>query len=186
MTALSTSTIPLALLPADCVVIGTAKGPRGPVLAPGAAAVAEAFDGTLDELFNALGATGAEGEAARLPAPAGIQAGLVLAVGLGDAANNNEEYDVEALRRAAGVAARALVGAGTIALALPTGTAEAVEAVALGGLLGTYAFTAYRTTDHAAPPVRELTIRVNRDDRTDAEGAVRRAAVLGQEVNRAR
>lgn len=41
MTALTVSTTPAASLPADCVVFGVAKGPSGPVLAPGSAAVAE-------------------------------------------------------------------------------------------------------------------------------------------------
>jgi leucyl aminopeptidase len=70
-------------------------------------------------------------------------------------------------------------------LALPVGTAEALEAVALGGLLGGYVFTTYRTGNHAAP-VHELALLVNRDGRTDAEAALRRAGVFGQEVNRAR
>ncbi|MEU8387305.1 leucyl aminopeptidase [Micromonospora sp. NPDC048842] len=186
MTALTVSATPAASLPADCIVIGVAKSPKGPMLAPGAAAVTDAFDGTLAELLGILGVTGAEGEAVKLPAPTGIEARLVLAVGLGDAADNDTECDAEALRRAAGVATRVLAGAGTVALALPAGTVEAVEAVAVGGLLGAYAFTAYRTTDHAAAPVRELVILVNPDGRTDAEAAVRRAGVLGQELNRAR
>jgi leucyl aminopeptidase len=182
VTALTVTNTSAASLPADCIVIGVAKGPKGPVLAPGAAAVDEAFDGTLTELLSTLGVTGAEGEAVKLPAPAGIKAGLLLAVGLGDA-DDDGGYDNEALRRAAGVAARTLTGAGTGVLALPAATAEAVEAVALGGLLGAYAFTAYRTTDHPAP-VRELTILAG-DSRSHAD-ALWRAGVLGREVNRAR
>ncbi|GAA4700704.1 leucyl aminopeptidase [Phytohabitans rumicis] len=182
MTALTVGTTPAASLPADCVVIGVAKGPAGPVLAPGAA---EALGGPFATLLRTLGVTGAEGEAVKLPAPAGMKAGLVLAVGLGDAADG-DAYGAEVLRRAAGVATRALAGAATVALALPVGSAEAVGAVALGGLLGAYAFTAYRTVDHPAAPVRELVILVNRDGQTHAEAAVRRAGVLAQEVNRAR
>lgn len=49
--------------------------------------------------------TGAEGEAVKLPVPAGIKAGLVLAVGIGDA--DDKGYDAEVLRRAAGLATRA-------------------------------------------------------------------------------
>ncbi|MER7891660.1 leucyl aminopeptidase [Micromonospora sp. NPDC094482] len=185
MTALTVSTTPVASLPADCIVIGIAKGPTGPVLAPGARAVADAFDGTLAGLLDTFGVTGAEGEAVKLPAPRGVEAGLVLAVGLGDAADD-DGYDDEALRRAAGVAARTLAGAQTVALALPAGTDTAVEAMALGSLLGAYSFTAYRSTGHAATPVRKMVILADRDGRTDAEAAVRRATVLGQELNRAR
>jgi leucyl aminopeptidase len=177
VTALTVGTTPAH---ADCVVIGVAKGPHGPALAAGA------FDGTpLAELLATFGVTGAAGEAVKLPAPAGVGARLVLAVGLGDAAGD-DGYDVEALRRAAGVAARTLAGAGTVALALPAGTAEAVEAVATGGLLGAYTFTTYRTGDRAPAPVRELVILAGRDDRAAAEAAARRAGVLSQEVNRAR
>jgi len=186
VTALTVSTTLAAALPADCIVIGVAKGPRGPVLTPGAAGVAEAFDGTLAELLGTLGVTGAAGEAVKLPAPAGVRTGLLLAVGLGDAVDNDDGYDAEALRRAAGVAARSVAGAGVVALALPAETAEAVEAVATGGLLGAYAFTTYRTSDHAPAPVRELAIVADRAGRPDAEAAVRRAGVLGHELNRAR
>ncbi|GLI00182.1 leucyl aminopeptidase [Phytohabitans aurantiacus] len=177
MTALTVSTTPTH---ADCVVIGIAQGPHGPVLAPGAAD----FDGTLIELLRTVGVTGAEGEAVKLPAPAGSGARLVLAVGLGAAGDDG--YDVEALRRAAGVAARTLAGARRVTVALPAGTAEAVEAVATGGLLGAYTFGSYRTGDRAAAPVRELAILAGRDGQAAAEAAVRRAGVLGQEVNRAR
>ncbi|MGK5671882.1 leucyl aminopeptidase [Micromonospora sp. URMC 106] len=181
MTALTvTNTFP-ASLTAECLVIGVARGPEGPVPVLGAAAVEEAVVGALTDLLTTLGATGAEGETVRLPAPPGIGAGLVLAVGLGDADDGG--YDDEALRRAAGVAARDLAGAGRVALALPTPTADAVEAVALGALLGSYTFTAYRTDDGPAA-VRELTILA--DDPRSHAGALRRADVLGEEVNRAR
>jgi leucyl aminopeptidase len=60
-----------------------------------------------------------------------------------------------------------------------------VEAVALGALLGAYAFTVYHSTDRAAP-VHELMILADPDSRAYAEAAVRRANVLGGELNRAR
>uniref|UniRef100_UPI002811DA6A leucyl aminopeptidase n=1 Tax=Streptomyces sp. TaxID=1931 RepID=UPI002811DA6A len=184
MTTLTVTTTPAASVAADWLVIGVARTPNGPVPAPGAATDA-AFDGELPTLLTAFGATGAPGETLRLPGPAGTTGPLVLAVGLGPAPADREGYDAEALRRAAGEAARTLAGAGRIALALPTGTAEAVEAVALGALLGSYTFTAYVTT-HPTPPVREVSVLVDDDLRTDAEAAVRRARVLAQEVNRAR
>jgi leucyl aminopeptidase len=138
-------------------------------------------DNRLVELLGTLGATGAEGEVVKLPAPAGFATRLILAVGLGE---HHHEYDLEVLRRAAGTAARTLAGAGTVALALPAPTPEAVEAVTLGGLLGAYAFTTYRSGTTA--PVRELVILTDPGGRADAEAAVRRARVLGDGVNRAR
>ncbi|GAA2741366.1 MULTISPECIES: leucyl aminopeptidase [Kitasatospora] len=183
MTALSVSTSSAASLRADALVIGVAKGPKGLVVAPGAEAVVEAFEGTLAEVLTTLGATGAEGEAVKVPSAAGLKAPLVLAVGLGEAAEAG--YDAEALRKAAGVAARTLAGVKKAALALPTGSAEDVEAVALGALLGAYAFGTYKSGDGKAP-VGELVLLAERKGSKDAKAAVERAAAIGEEMNRAR
>ncbi|MFD7641181.1 leucyl aminopeptidase [Kitasatospora sp. NPDC059795] len=179
MTALSVSTSSAASLRADVLVIGVAKGPKGLIVAAGAEAVVEAFEGKLAEVLTTLGATGAEGEAVKLPAPAGLKAPLVLAVGLGEAADG--AFGAEELRKAAGVAARTLAGTKKVALALPT---EDVEAVALGALLGSYAFGTYKAESKA--PVAELVVLTDRKGSKDAKAAVERATVLGEEMNRAR
>ncbi|RKT68111.1 leucyl aminopeptidase [Saccharothrix variisporea] len=199
MTRATVSVSPLARLRADAVVVGVTRGPHGPALAPGAEALVEAFDGSPAAVLGALGMTGAEGEVAKLVAPRGIEAGLLLAVGLGDCDPDDCDPDdrapddrapdgcaAEVLRRAAGVAARSLAGVGKAVLALPVGTAEAAEAVALGGLLGAYAFTAYRTGDRGKPPVGELVLPTTPERRADTDAAVRRATVVAQEVNRSR
>ncbi|MEV7781735.1 leucyl aminopeptidase [Kitasatospora sp. NPDC088351] len=183
MTALSVSTSSAASLRADALVIGVAKGPKGIVLAPGSEAVAEAFEGKLAEVLTTLGATGAEGEAVKVPSPAGLKAALVLAVGLGEAADGG--YPAEALRCAAGVAARTLAGAKKAALALPAESADEVEAVALGGLLGAYTFGTYKNSG-AKEPVGELVLLVARKGSKDAKAAVERALAVGEEMNRAR
>ncbi|MFI6446513.1 leucyl aminopeptidase [Kitasatospora sp. NPDC050543] len=182
MTALSVSTSSAASLRADALVIGVAKGPKGLVVAPGAEAVTEAFEGKLAEVLATLGATGAEGETVKLPAPAGLKAALVLAVGLGDAAE--EGYDAETLRRAAGVAARALAGSKKVALTLAGESAEEAEAVALGALLGSYSFSAYRSG--GKEPVGELIVLTTRKGSKEAKAAVERATAVGEEMNRAR
>ncbi|MFE7192448.1 leucyl aminopeptidase [Kitasatospora sp. NPDC057541] len=185
MTALSVSTSSAASLRADALVVGVAKGPKGIVLAPGAEAVAEAFEGKLTEVLSTLGATGAEGETVKVPSPAGLKAALVLAVGLGDAAEGG--YELEALRRAAGVAARALAGAKKAALALPAESADEIEAVALGALLGAYAFGTYKNNGNGGKePVGELVLLSTRKGSKDAKAAVERALVVGEEMNRAR
>ncbi|MEV0187365.1 leucyl aminopeptidase [Kitasatospora purpeofusca] len=185
MTALSVSTSAAASLRADALVIGVAKGSKGIVLAPGAEAVAEAFEGKLAEVLATLGATGAEGDAVKVPAPAGLKAALVLAVGLGDAAEGG--YATEALRRAAGVAARTLAGSKKVALALPAESAEEVEAVALGALLGTYAYGTYKSNGNGGKePVGELLVLSTRKGSKDAKAAVERAVAIGEEMNRAR
>ncbi|CAN3980281.1 leucyl aminopeptidase [Kitasatospora purpeofusca] len=185
MTALSVSTSAAASLRADALVIGVAKGSKGIVLAPGAEAVAEAFEGKLAEVLATLGATGAEGDAVKVPAPAGLKAALVLAVGLGDAVEGG--YGLEALRRAAGVAARTLAGSKKVALALPAESGEEVEAVALGALLGTYAYGTYKSNGNGGKePVGELLVLSTRKGSKDAKAAVERAVAIGEEMNRAR
>ncbi|GAA3066753.1 hypothetical protein GCM10020000_58690 [Streptomyces olivoverticillatus] len=69
MTALTLSTSSAATLRADALVVGVAKGPKGPVVAPGAEAVDQAFDGKLAAVLETLGASGGEGEVTKLPAP---------------------------------------------------------------------------------------------------------------------
>ncbi|WP_316520878.1 leucyl aminopeptidase [Kitasatospora brasiliensis] len=183
MTALSVSTSSAAALRADALVVGVAKGPKGIVPTPGSEAVNEAFEGKLTEVLSTLGATGAEGEAVKVPSAAGLKAPLVLAVGLGEAAEG--DYDPETLRRAAGVAARTLAGVKKVALALPAESAEAVEAVALGGLLGSYSYGTYKA-DAGKEPVGELVVLAARKGSKDAKAAVERATAIGEEMNRAR
>ncbi|MBH5333281.1 leucyl aminopeptidase [Streptomyces pactum] len=185
MTTLTVSTTTAAAQPADCVVIGVATGPSGPALGAGAEAVSEAFGGGLAATLGSLGFTGAEGETLKLPAPADLNAEVVLTVGLGEAADDGTPT-TEALRRAAGVASRALAGTGRAALALPAGTAEAAEAVALGGLLGSYAFTTYRAPGGREAPVGELVIPATEETRDEVESGVRRGTVIGEEMNRSR
>ncbi|MGW2249851.1 leucyl aminopeptidase [Kitasatospora sp. NPDC001660] len=183
MTALSVSTSAAASLRADALVVGVAKGPKGIVLTAGTEAVNEAFEGKLTEVLATLGATGAEGEAVKVPSPAGLKAALVLAVGLGEA--GEERYELETLRRAAGVAARTLAGAKKAALALPAESADEVEAVALGGLLGSYSFGTYKG-EAGKEPVGELVVLAPRKGSKDAKAAAERAAAIGEEMNRAR
>ena len=147
-----------------------------------------AFGGKLTAVLETLGASGAEGESTKLPAPEGVKAGIVLAVGLGDAPEDGAPFDAEALRQAAGVAARTLAGAKKAAFALPAATAADVEAVATGALLGAYAFTTYQADDKkdARKPLAEVTV-VGAKPRDKAhKAAAERATAVGAEVNRAR
>src|SRR5690606_5022850 len=58
VTALTHSTSAAAGLRADAIVVGVAKGAKGPVLAPGAEGVDKAFDGKLASVLETLGASG--------------------------------------------------------------------------------------------------------------------------------
>jgi leucyl aminopeptidase len=167
----------------DAIVIGVIEGADGPMLAPGAEPIDEALGGTLLTALTALGVTGKADEAIKFAAAplSGAQAGpvapLIVAAGLGPHGagharhERSPDFDPEALRRAAGAAVRLIVktlaravqksgpvnGAYRIALALPTRDRDEAEAVALGGLLGGYWFSRYRTTV-VAPPALELTL----------------------------
>jgi leucyl aminopeptidase len=196
VTALTFSTSSAASLRADVVVVGVAKGAKGakgPVVASGAAAVDKAFGGKLASTLETLGATGGEGEATKLPAPAGLKAPVVLAVGLGEAPADGGAYAPETLRRAAGVAARTLTGSKKAVFAFPVDAAASVEAVVQGALLGAYAFTAYRTVNGGGKnenavkePLAEVVVTAVKARDKAYKAAVERAVTLAEEVNRAR
>lgn len=187
MTALTLSTAGAATLRADAVVVGVAKGAKGPVVAPGAEAVDKAFDGKLATVLQTLGASGAEGEVTKLPAPAGLKAPVVLAVGLGTEPGDEEAYGTESLRRAAGSAARALAGSKKAAFALPIEAAEDAQAIGEGALLGAYAFTAYQEdAPGAKKPLAEVTLLGGKPRDKAFKAAAERAAAVAEEINRAR
>ncbi|TXC89639.1 leucyl aminopeptidase [Streptomyces sp. ISID311] len=198
MTALTLSTSSAATVRADAVVVGVAKGAKGVVVAPGAEAVDKAFGGKLAAVLETLGASAAEGEVTKLPAADGLKAPVVLAVGLGDAPAKGDGYDNEALRRAAGSAARALSGTKKAGFALPVEDAEAAAAVSEGALLGAYAFTTYRSNgngsnakggkknDAKSAPLGEATILGGKPRDKEFKAAAERSVALAAEINRAR
>ncbi|WP_418956660.1 leucyl aminopeptidase [Streptomyces tritici] len=189
MTALTLSTAGAATLRADALVVGVAKSGKGLVLAPGAEAVDAAFDGKLAAVLETLGATGAEGEATKLPAPAGVKSPVVLAVGLGSAPEDGADFSGEALRRAAGVAARTLHGAKKAGFALPAGSVEDAEAVAEGALLGAYAYTAYQDQGNGKngkKPLAEVALLGAKPRDKAFKAAAERAQIVAEEINRAR
>ncbi|MEU8823715.1 leucyl aminopeptidase [Streptomyces sp. NPDC048636] len=194
MTALTLSTSSAATLRADAVVVGVAKGAKGPVVAAGAEAVDKAFGGKLAAVLETLGATGAEGEVTKLPAASGLKAPVVLAVGLGEAPAKGDGYDAEALRRAAGAAARALSGSKKGAFALPVEDVAATAAVAEGALLGAYAYdkaisgngTAAKDKKNGNGPLAEVTLLGGKPRDKAYKAAAERAIAVAAEVNRAR
>ncbi len=164
---------------ADALVIGVFQGPDGPVPTPAT--------GEIDALaaLTALGAAGKPEEITKILASGRLAAPVVVAVGLGadagsagDSGQDRLDY-LERLRRAAGAAIRDLTAgpmsgrARKVALALPAGAPDEAEAVALGALLGGYAFRKYRTTGDAPGDV-ELILHTEQDD------AVSRAKILAE------
>ncbi|GAA2256166.1 leucyl aminopeptidase [Streptomyces indiaensis] len=192
MTALTLSTAAAPGLRADAIVIGVAKGAKGPVVAPGAEAVDKAYDGRLAGVLETLGASGGEGEVTKLPAPSGFKTPLVLAVGLGAVPEKDAEYGTEILRKAAGVAARALAGSKKAAFALPLAEAADAGAIGEGALLGAYSFDAYKDNGKdpkakdGKAPLAEVVLLGGRPRDKAYKAAVERAVAVSEELNRSR
>ncbi len=178
---------------ADALIIGVVEDKNGPRPAPGAQDVDSAFDGSLTAVLATLGATGKPEEITKIAATGRLPAKLIVAVGLGTS------FDLETLRRAAGAAMRALTATTAkpvrdnernraadgpanggqqrrIAVALPARDPGEAEAVALGALLGGYAFRRYRTKGPAV--TTELTLLTAQS----LAAAVHRARVLADAV----
>jgi leucyl aminopeptidase len=185
MTSATALAASLKTLDVDAVVIGIAAGDDGPVPLGGTAELDAALGGKLAKVLADVGATGRAGEVVRFATLGAIQAGSVVAVGVGPQASAG---DHEALRRAAGAATRALAGsrvaASTLALSAGPASAESVRAAAEGGLLGAYSFDAFRTTSAKgrAAPVSELLILVDEAEVPSASAAVRHATVVTEAV----
>jgi leucyl aminopeptidase len=126
----------------DVVVAGVVKTKKGLAMAPGGEGVGAAYGRKLQPLLSTLGFEGKPGEVVKIPTAGTLKSPLLILVGLGD----EEKVTPEAVRRAAGVAARAVSNAATVALALPASDAAHVRAVADGYQLGSYSFTAFKTT----------------------------------------
>jgi leucyl aminopeptidase len=179
-----------AELKVDAVVIGVHSG-SPLLLASGAESVTAAFDGKLTGTLTLLGATGAPGEVVKLATLGTITAPLVAAVGLGPEPAGAAPAG-EALRRAAGVAVRALAGCGTVALALPVPDDEdgpdALRALAEGAVLGGYRFEGYKTKRQPGrrDPVRVVDVHVPDARDKAAKAQVARTAVVGAAVARCR
>jgi leucyl aminopeptidase len=151
VTLLTSQSAPTAT-DADALVIGVFQGADGPVPDPH---IGE-FD--LMGALTALGATGKPEEITKIPTAGQLATPVIAAVGLGPDPRTGAEDGagrqayLERLRRAAGAAARELSSGrpARVAIALPAGEPDEAEAVALGALLGGYAFSKYRTTGN--PP----------------------------------
>ncbi|ADG98551.1 Leucyl aminopeptidase [Segniliparus rotundus DSM 44985] len=145
--------------------------------------------GQADELARALRAVGAKGKAfelVRVPAPSGLNTTSVLAVGLG---TREESKNPERVRRAAGVAARALSEAGNVATTL---SELDLGATVEGFVLGGYRFDAYKTNTAkngaAAPPDRaqQLRLLVQSPRSAQAKAELARARSIVESVAAAR
>ncbi|MBV9919528.1 MAG: leucyl aminopeptidase, partial [Pseudonocardia sp.] len=168
-----------AAIDADAVVIGLVgeDGDGPPRLAPGAEDLDTAFDGQLAGLLAVAGATGKSDDVVKLPTRGVLTAPLLVAVGLGKAADGVRP---EQVRRASGAAARSL--AGTEHAVSTLGRID-LAAAAEGSLLGAYTFTSYRTNGNRKAPLARLSLVT---DASDAADVLRTAAAVGEAVRTAR
>ena len=146
VTSYSLRTASPAKTRSEAVVVGIVQGRKGPELASGAEEVTSAYGRKLRGLLASLDVTGKAGEMVRVPTGGAISSPLLVLVGLG------EDAGPGAVRRAAGVAARSVPNATSVALALPADTPELIGAVTEGHLLGGYAFTTYKQPVEANAP----------------------------------
>jgi len=166
----------------DLVVIGVARSGQGDLVAlPGAEDVADAYGRRFKPLLTSMGFRGDPGEVLRIPTAGTINAAQLLVVGLG----TRDGLTQERLRRAAGVAARNVGNAASVALALPAEDADHVRAVAEGFLAGGYAFKRYKSRSDETG-VSDVSILSDVARRRDAIAALETARTVSGLVNRAR
>ncbi|HTL41860.1 MAG TPA: leucyl aminopeptidase [Pseudolysinimonas sp.] len=175
--ALSLTRTAPATTDADILVLGVLKGDDGPVLASN--------DPAFVSLQNALvqiGMSGSSDEVRRLPAPSG-DGSPVAVVGLGSAAP-----DADALRYAAGSAARQLTGIERLAIALPVSSAADAAAILEGAGIGAYAYTGYRVDSLGTTktPADDIRVHLPADLDADETLLVERARAITQAVHAVR
>ncbi|MBD1318158.1 leucyl aminopeptidase [Gordonia hankookensis] len=143
------------------------------------------FDDAQAEFVGAaarhLGASGSHGEITRLPAPAGLDVDIIVAVGLGTTDNLD---DPEQIRQAAGIAARELDGHPQAATTL---SAVNLGAAAEGFFLGAYRFDTFRSEKTRPKKSLPTTITLLVDDKSrTAKAELAHAAAVADSVAIAR
>jgi leucyl aminopeptidase len=146
----------------------------GRVLTAQATELDAALAGGLAAHLQAAGFSGDLGDTALVPALGRLPAQFVLVAGLG-----REPVGTDALRRAAGAAARKTGRFATVTLALPELPGGA-QAVVEGYLLGSYRFGRYKSSNEARSDNRVLVAR------TASPEDLRRGQVIAEATNWAR
>jgi leucyl aminopeptidase len=122
------------------------------------------------------------GDVTKVPSGGAVKASVIVAAGLGSATDSHDaSAEHEVLRRAAGAAARALAGTGTVAFALPASEPTAIRAVAEGALLGDYAYDRYLAAKHES--IGEVVVLSGAGRSAAARSAIEAAATVAAAVN---
>jgi leucyl aminopeptidase len=120
--------------------------------------------------------TGKAGEVHMVPTAGALSSPLLVLVGLGS------EPDADAVRRAAGAAARAVTNASSVTIALPADTPELVRAATEGHLLGGYTFTRYKRDQKDGDQAATVTVLSPVARKTPAVTAFEEAQVVAAAV----
>ena len=126
------------------------------------------------EALEQMGASGASDEIIKLP---GETTKLIVLTGLGSG-----DLTHEVLRRAAGAAARSLLGQESATFALPHKSHDEVAAIAEGALLGSYAFDEFRgaTKSERKSPLAKIEIHTNFAKEKKVQDSLKRAEVVAR------
>lgn len=159
---------------ADALVIGVLPGKALAVSGLTGAAKTKAV-----RALEALGATGKAAELFRLPGSAvGVEASVVVAVGLGEG--------LDAKREAAGVALRALAGSKKVVVAFPVANEEELMAVAESAALGAYQFVEFKSKAPAKGQVKSIAIAIDEPRKASMRSALAVSQVLVDATMQAR
>lgn len=161
---------------AEAVVVGILSSDKGPTVCEAGTEVADAWGRKWRPLLASLGVTGNAGESVRIPTNGIINAQLLVLVGLGSS------VDETSVRRAAGVAARSVPNAASVALALPASSPALVGAATQGHLLGGYTYTTHKSGAAKNSKAGEVVVLSPVARKSEAIAAFEEAQVLADAV----
>ena len=135
--------------------MGFAQTDNGPELLDSAITLEPTSKSEISEAIKLTNFSGKKSELTFLTIKSGV-----LCVGLGKV-SKTQPLEMETLRRASAVAARALAGKPSALFALPTSTTVATHAVTVGVELGAYTFTQFKTkTERTSEGLKQANILV--------------------------
>lgn len=180
-----------SLVEAECdvLIINLFEGVKKPV--GGTGAVDAAVDGAVTALIERENFEGKVGQVTDLTPCAGVKASRIIIVGLG----KQEEFDANAIRKAASAAARRArdLSAKRIATILHGGgiggidPATAALAITEGTILGTYQFNKHKTADTKPNPIERIGIVETDAGKIDAiKSGIAHGQALAEAKNYAR
>jgi leucyl aminopeptidase len=139
----------------EVLVVGFAQTDNGPELLDSAIVLEPTSKSEISEAIKLANFSGKKSELTFLTIKSGV-----LCVGLGKV-SKTQPLEMETLRRASAVAARALAGKSSALFALPTSTTVATHAVTVGVELGAYTFTQFKTkTEKVSEGLKQANVLV--------------------------